>query len=100
MPMQNTINILRACWVIGIVISVSVLAFYRSDAGHGPDMVGQEVAAFVCPLLFSLACIVFAVVLSTLARRSIEWRRVILGVIILIFLGIIEGAIYSLFVMR
>ncbi len=42
---------LAVAWVGAVLWSVLSLALYRSSAGHGPDMVGEEVSQFLLPLV-------------------------------------------------
>ncbi|MCA9033684.1 MAG: hypothetical protein KDA91_01080 [Planctomycetaceae bacterium] len=44
----------RIVWAILCGVSIVVLLFYRSAPGHGPDMVGREMTAFLSPLLLAL----------------------------------------------
>lgn len=41
---------LTVAWAGAVLWSVLSLALFRSSAGHGPDMVGEEVSRFLLPL--------------------------------------------------
>lgn len=41
-------------WLLPLVLGVLSLLIYRSGATHGPDMVGDEVAHFLIPMLIAL----------------------------------------------
>jgi len=43
----------RIVWAVLCGVSIAILLLYRSAPGHGPDMVGKEMTAFLAPLLLA-----------------------------------------------
>ena len=52
---------LHQLWLATLAASVALLVFYRSDASHGPDMVGIELTTFGLPLIvaFGMSIVVY-----------------------------------------
>jgi hypothetical protein len=87
-------------WCISVVTSFGFLALYRSGERHGPDMVGEEVSAFSVPLLTSF--LIAALLFFDPQCRSSKWQflaRLKYAVASLI-VGIVEVAIYSIWIVR
>ena len=80
-------------WTVLIIWSFASLAFYRSSAGHGPDMVGDEVFHFALPLVLALFVAIAACFAQPLFRLP-KW----LALVATITLAIIEVIVYSAFV--
>ena len=79
--------------------SMASLAFYRSDAGHGPDMVGEEVLGFALPLLLALIVSVAYAIMGNLQMKSAT-RQAVLPVWTVLALAAVEIGIYSIIIVR
>lgn len=88
-------HILFIIWVLLSVWSLASLLFFRSSAGHGPDMVGEEVFGFALPLVIALIVAV-GMLFGTPVFQLPTWSAIAATVT----LAIIEVIIYSLFVVR
>lgn len=79
--------------------SMASLAFYRSDAGHGPDMAGEEVFGFALPLLLALIVSVAHAIMGKLQMKSTT-RQAILPVLAVLALATLEIGLYSVIIVR
>jgi hypothetical protein len=86
--------------IIGFCLwSILSLVLYRSNAGHGPDMVGEEVLRFVLPLLLAAVTSVVHLVMvrSAIKRMTLQAFLPLLAVVIL---AGVEIGIYSAYIVR
>jgi len=74
--------------------SLVALLFYRAPLGHGPDMVVQEVLAFMTPIMVAALIAVALLALAPSIERG-NWRFIAVTVL----LGIVEPIIYAAFLM-
>lgn len=79
--------------------SIANLAFYRSNARHGPDMVGEEVFGFALPLMLALMVSVTHIVIAKLVMKG-KTRQAILTLLAVLALAGIEIAVYSTIIVR
>ena len=89
-----TLGLLIA-WALLILWSFASLFFYRSSAGHGPDMAGDEVFHFALPLVIALV-VAIAACFAQRPFRLPKWMALIATIVF----AIIEVIVYSAFVVR
>jgi len=82
-------------WSALITWSFASLIFYRSPAGHGPDMVGDEVFCFALPLVIALV-VAIATRISCSHDRIPKWTLLLLTIV----LAVIEIGVYCIFIVR
>ena len=81
-------------WLALATFSLATLILYRSSAGHGPDIVAQEVVAFFLPCLAALAA---SLVLPIVAPEYPNAWGYSIGTFLL---GIFEVIVYTNLIMR
>ncbi len=86
---------LKVAWTLLIVWSLISLVLFRSTAGHGPDVVGEEMSRFLVPLVAALA-VATVYCFSTPRRRRSRWSPVFATVAIVVA----EIVVYCALVMR
>ena len=86
--------------IIGLCLwSIASLTFYRSNAGHGPDMVGEEVFGFALPLLMALMVSVTHVFMEKLVMKGTT-RQAILPLLAVLALAGVEIGVYCAIIVR
>ena len=86
-------RLLLGIWALLLITSVCALTFYRSRAGHGPDVVAKEMGATLLPTC--LAFLVALILCFIPSNDGIQWH---LAAGTFLF-GLVEVAIYCYFIM-
>ena len=60
----------RIVWAVLCGVSIAVLFLYRSASGHGPDLVGKEMTAFLSPLVLAFFVSVVYLLATTVDGHS------------------------------
>ncbi|WP_417389466.1 hypothetical protein [Gimesia sp.] len=85
--------------IILCVWSITSLVIYRSDAGHGPDIVGEEVSRFAVPLVLALmASFCHLVVALRVMKQAIT--TALFPLFAVLVLAAIEVGIYIAVIVR
>ncbi len=97
--MESLPIVLRALWCVAMAWSVVSLVVFRSSAGHGPDMVGQEVAGFVWPLVVALVIggVMFFVDRGGDAQTLLWWGNAVWATLVV---GAVEVLVYCTVIVR
>ncbi len=86
-------------WLATLLWGIASLLLYRSDAQHGPDIVGEEVAHFLIPIVVSLLMAMGMVFLPGESPLPFECPK-FLPLVISFTAGGVSVGVYLSFIMR